>query len=414
MIVIIGAGPAGIAAAVRARESGADVTIVDDNASPGGQIWRGQQDSKWFRRLRDAGPALIQRGQIVSGDASSQTLLVETPERAFELRYDDLILATGARELFLPFPGWTLPGVMGVGGLQAMAKSGLPLRGKRILVAGSGPLLLAGATYFRQQGAHVLRIAEQASRAALMGFALRLARHPGKLAQAARLRFGLPMVPVQTDCRVERAEGGTRVEEVHLRQGARTFAERVDYAAIGWGLRPNTQPAALFGCAADSSGVRVDESQRTSVRHVYAAGECTGVGGVDLSLTEGEIAGLAAAGELSAAGALLRRREQARHFGRLLAETFALREDLRDLPRTDTIVCRCEDVSFGQVRAHASFRAAKLHTRCGMGPCQGRICGASAEFLFGWKDESIRPPILPARIGSFVVGGGDGGTEPVG
>ena len=134
---------------------------------------------------------------------------------------------------------------------------------------------------------------------------------------------------------------------------------------------------------------------------VYCAGESTGIGGLELSLVEGEIAGLVAAGKTEAARALFSRREKQRKFARLLNRTFALRDELKVLPTSETIVCRCEDVTFERLRQHSSWRAAKLQTRCGMGPCQGRVCGGAVEFLFGWRAESVRPPILPVRVESL-------------
>ena len=373
MIVIVGAGPAGMAAARRARECGADVTVIDDNRAPGGQIWRGEG------RSLAPGVRFVNSARVVAGDATAKTLLVETEEGARVVSYDRLILATGGRELFLPFPGWTLPGIFGVGGLQALAKSGLPLRRKRILVAGSGPLLLAGADYFRRSGAEVVLIAEQASAASLARFGVELIRHPAKLLQAARLQTGLLGVPSKRGCWVDAAEGRGRVERVRLRQGARTFVEEVDYAAIAWGLVPNTELAALLG-----------------------TGSLAGTGGAELSVIEGEIAGLTAAGREDLARRLYPRQRKALRFARAVDKAFALRPELRSLPEPATIVCRCEDVPFERLQACGSFRAAKLHTRCGMGPCQGRICGPAARFLFGWRDDSVRPPILPARVGTLA------------
>jgi NADPH-dependent 2,4-dienoyl-CoA reductase/sulfur reductase-like enzyme len=152
-----------MAAAVRAHECGAKVTLIDDNPATGGQIWRGGGHSVWFEHLRDAHVQTLTGAQVVSGDADAKTLLVEHGHRAQEVPYDKLILATGARELFLPFPGWTLPGIFGVGGLQALAKSGWPIRGKRIVVAGTGPLLLAVAVYLRTRWACSWRLPASSS-----------------------------------------------------------------------------------------------------------------------------------------------------------------------------------------------------------------------------------------------------------
>src|SRR5205085_5077635 len=128
----------------------------------------------------------------------------------------------------------------------------------------------------------------------------------------------------------------------------------------------------------------------------------TGIGGLELSLVEGEIAGLAAAGKREEARKLFKLRDQQRRFARLLNETFALRDELKQLVQPETIVCRCEDVTFERLHVHDSWRAAKLQTRCGMGPCQGRVCGSAVEFLFGWHAESVRPPVLPVRLESLL------------
>jgi hypothetical protein len=142
----------------------------------------------------------------------------------------------------------------------------------------------------------------------------------------------------------------------------------------------------------------VSEFQQTTVERIFCAGEPTGIGGVDLALVEGQIAGLAATGRASEARTLFLKREKFRRFARLLDETFCLRSELRSLPSSNTLICRCEDVSYLRLREHTSWRAAKLHTRCGMGACQGRICGPATQFLFKWSPDSVRPPVFPARV----------------
>ena len=135
---------------------------------------------------------------------------------------------------------------------------------------------------------------------------------------------------------------------------------------------------------------------------VYSAGEATGIGGLELALVEGRIAGYAAADLPEKARALFAERARLRRFARGLERAFALRAELRALPEPETVVCRCEDVSLARMQAYRAWRPAKLQTRCGMGPCQGRICGAAAEFLLGWGMESVRPPVLPARVESLM------------
>jgi hypothetical protein len=136
---------------------------------------------------------------------------------------------------------------------------------------------------------------------------------------------------------------------------------------------------------------------------IYCAGEPTGIGGLDLSLAEGQIAGLAAAGHHDGARALLQGRRKLDEFAAALSKTFALRDELRNLPDRETFVCRCEDVTLGQLLRHNSWRSAKLHSRCGMGPCQGRICGPAVDFLFGWQLESVRPPLMPVRVETLAL-----------
>ncbi len=158
----------------------------------------------------------------------------------------------------------------------------------------------------------------------------------------------------------------------------------------------------LMGCAVDGGFVKVDEWQGSSVKGVFCAGEPTGIGGVEAALVEGEIAGLAAAGVAEKARVLLKRRDATRRFARLLDRVYGLNPELRKLADAETIVCRCEDVTMGEVRAHSSWREAKLQARMGMGACQGRVCGAACEFLFGWGMESVRPPIQPTSVGNLV------------
>ena len=402
-VLIIGAGPAGLAAAYRAAQAGLRVTVVDDNPAAGGQIWRGglakpvsREAQAWFEKIRSVDIEFI-NGARVFQQPKAGTLLAETSEGVIELNYDSLVLATGACERFLPFPGWTLPNVMGAGGLQALVKTGLPMEGKRVVVAGSGPLLLAVAAYLRTRGAEVLLIAEQASQLRLAKFGLGLV---GKMSQAFSLKRQLRGVKYLSGCWVTAAHGDGKLESVTLNRGG----ERVqcDYLACGFHLVPNVELAELLGCVVENGSVKVDQYQQTSVANVYSAGEATGIGGLELSLTEGEIAGLAIAGKHEEARSLFPVRVRQRKFARLLNDTFALRDELRQLPAPETIVCRCEDVMFARLREHDSWRAAKLQTRCGMGPCQGRVCGAAVEFLFDWRAESVRPPVLPVRVESLI------------
>lgn len=410
-IAIVGAGPAGLAAAqAAAGASGTAIAVIDDNPHAGGQIWRGgpqhSGDARaaqlWAELKQADNVRFFSSARVLLPSAPGQ-LLVETPDAAFTLGYRKLILATGARERLLPFPGWTLPGVFGAGGMQALAKGGFPVAGKRIVVAGSGPLLLAVAATLTARGAQVVAIVEQARWQRAARFALSLAATPGKLLQAIRLRRQLAGIRYHLHSHVLRAEGEQKLTEVVLQIGSRQQAIACDYLACGFGLIPNAEAASAFGCAVADGAVQVDRWQQTSVADLYCAGESSGIGGVDLALVEGKIAGLAAAGDLAQAAQLVAARRRWQAFAARLARAFALRDELRQLADADTIVCRCEDVRHGDLQQQSSWRSAKLHTRCGMGPCQGRICGGATDFLYGWTQDSVRVPLTPARIGSLLA-----------
>lgn len=410
-VLVVGAGPAGIAAACCAAEAGARVGIVDNNARPGGQIWRGEtrdshltEAANWLRKLADSRAEILAPMEVFAQPEAGR-LAATSSDGACELSYEKLILCTGARERFLPFPGWTLPNVMGAGGLQAVVKSGMDITGKKVVIAGSGPLLLAVAAHLRVHGADVRTIAEQAPWSRLIRFGMALASRGRKISQAFQLKKQLSRIAFRAGCWVAAAEGNGKVESVTLRTERKTWKESCDYLACGFHLVPNTELASLLGCELRAGFVRIDDFQESSVAGIYCAGEPTGIGGLELSIAEGQIAGCAAAGQRERAQKYFGERKSQRRFSMALERAFMLRDELRPLPRAETIVCRCEDVKFGRLREQSSWRAAKLQTRCGMGPCQGRVCGPAAEFLFGWKAESARPPIFPVAVESLAATG---------
>jgi NADPH-dependent 2,4-dienoyl-CoA reductase/sulfur reductase-like enzyme len=291
---------------------------------------------------------------------------------------------------------------MGAGGLQALVKGGLPVEGRSVVVAGSGPLLLAVAAYLKRKGAQVALIAEQAPYSRLFPFALNLLAEPAKLREAVRLRWQLGGIRYRAGCWPVAAEGKGKLERITFSDGRRTWRQPCDYLACGFGLVPNLELPWLFGCEIEGGAVKVDQHQQTTIPGVFCAGETTGVGGLDLALAEGQIAGWTAAGRPERAREFFAARGKALRFKKSLDQAFALRDELKAIAASETFVCRCEDVPLGRLRRHGSWREAKLQTRCGMGPCQGRVCGPAVEFLLGWKAESVRPPILPTSLGRLA------------
>lgn len=407
-VAVVGLGPAGIAAAVRAAEAGARVVALDEAFSSGGQIWRGyvakprrspRLARRWHKRLGRL-PAeacrILTRTSVVDSPAPGVLTGVNEAE-VVRVEAATIVVATGARERFLPFPGWTRPGVLGVGGAQALVKSGASVKGRRVVVAGSGPLLLPVAATLARAGARVVAVLEQAPLSRIWDFAKGLG--PGKLLEAALYRVAFPRAPYRPGTWITAVTGPElEVEAVTITDGRRSWSERCDLVASAYGLVPNLELPRLLGCRVEAGVLVVNEVQLTSVPEVFAAGEPTGIGGADLALVEGEIAGLAAAGRRGEALALRPRRQRLEAFARRLRETFALRPELRDLAKPETIACRCEDVPLDRLRPQWTPRQAKLYTRVGMGACQGRVCGAALEFLFGWPADTVRPPLVPVTL----------------
>jgi D-hydroxyproline dehydrogenase subunit alpha len=418
-VLVVGAGPAGIAAATAAASHGQTVSLLDDNPAAGGQIWRGGREAKHLRgssaedtakknalqKLASSGATLLPGHRVFDAPApATLQALKETADgsEVVSFRYDHLILATGARERFLPFPGWTLPGVFGAGGLQALVKGGFPVQGKRIAVAGSGPLLLAVAAHLREFGAHVTSVSEQASISQLAPFAASLWSHPAKIFQGIGYRRALGKALYRTGCWPVSATANKStglLQSIHLTDGAKTWEEPCDLLACGFHLVPNTELALLLGCRLHEDFVQVNHLQQTSVAKIYCVGEPTGIAGLDAALLQGEIAGLACSGKPT--GHLRARNVAEQKFARRLEKAFRLRSELRSLATPDTIVCRCEDVTHAILSDRIGWTDAKLQTRCGMGPCQGRICGPAVETIFGWKPQSVRPPLFPVPLNAL-------------
>ncbi len=410
-VLVIGGGPAGIAATVRATEASARVVLLDESPQVGGQIWRHRTREglpasarTWLKRLDASGARIMRETSVVDvrDDGDALTITAERNGVPVIVHARAIVLATGARERFVPFPGWTLPGVIGVGAAQALLKAGLSFAGKRVVIAGSGPLLLPVASSLRAAGAHVLLVAEQASRRQVARFALGLLTRPATLVQAARYRTSFMGTPYRLGEWVSAARGDSSVREVDITNGTSTRVIECDVLCAAVGLVPNVELAQLLGCAISEGAVVTDDGLRTSRAGVYCAGETTGIGGVELAIVEGALAGVSASRRETDAR-LVARRAALRMTAARMERTFAPRAELRALAKRDTVVCRCEDVTLGAIDPNWSMRKAKLYTRAGMGPCQGRVCGAALEFLYGWPADTVRLPSAPALVSTLTA-----------
>jgi NADPH-dependent 2,4-dienoyl-CoA reductase/sulfur reductase-like enzyme len=425
-IAVIGAGPAGLAAAVTAAAAGPRVALVDAAPRPGGQYYRhrpaapedGAHESPVFAGLRERLDAVaylpghrvwhIEPGFVVHALASEAGEAGEAGERAVTIRAARLVLAPGAYDRALPFPGWELPGVLTAGAAQALIKGSGVTPGARAVVAGTGPFLLPVAAGLAAAGSTVAGVFE-ANRP--FGFGAALARHPDRLAEGAGYLAALARarVPYMMGRTVIAAHGDDSVAAVTVARldiawrpiaGTERRVE-CDTVAVGYGFTPQLELPLQVGCATGMAAdgtlvVDVDAAQRTSVPGVYAAGEVTGIGGAQLALVEGELAGRAAALSAGAAAAtsadakgvrrLLARRRRLRAFAAALRAAYAVRPGWPAWLRADTVICRCEEVPYERLTTAADLgatdpRAVKLLSRAGMGWCQGRVCGHATAAL---------------------------------
>jgi NADPH-dependent 2,4-dienoyl-CoA reductase/sulfur reductase-like enzyme len=424
-IAVLGAGPAGLAAAAAAHRAGARVTLVDSASRVGGQYWRHRAGDDGPRTPVDFRPghAIWHVERTADGFTTHTT--------AGEIRSATVIVATGAHDRVLPFPGWTLPGVFTAGGAQALLKGHGVLAGDRVVVAGTGPFLLPVATALAAAGARVPGVFEAGSPLRFARRPAAVLRNPARLAEAAGYLRALwrHRIPFHTRTTVVAAHGEDRVRAVTVAALDRAWrvvagSEReveCDAVAVGYGFTPQLEIPLQLGCAthlgADGSLVATaDDRQRASVPGVYLAGEVCGVGGAQLSHVEGELAGGHAAGAVP--GTRLRRRRAAlASFAAALHRTYPVEAGWRTWLTDDTVVCRCEEVTAGHVRravgelGASDPRAVKLLARPGMGLCQGRVCGFATACLVagdrpvtaaGLLGMSARPIAAPIPLGSLA------------
>ncbi|MCX5302911.1 NAD(P)/FAD-dependent oxidoreductase [Streptomyces sp. NBC_00160] len=446
-MAVVGAGPAGLAAAVTAAGLGLRVALLDAGDRPGGQFYRHPAPGLGAARpeaLHHGWAAFATREAALRAHESAGrithlaghhvwTVVPSTgaptaewtlhaiaghapEERAAAVTARAVLIATGAYERQLPFPGWTLPGVVGAGGAQAMLKGGLVLPGKRVVVAGSGPLLLAVAGSLAAAGAAVPAVVEAGAYTAYAGRVPALLRNPGKLVEAAGYGGALARhhVRLLTRHAVTEAHGTGRVEAVTVARLDRDWrplsgtARRIpcDALAVGHGLVPQLELATGLGCATRQApdgtvALVLDAEQRTSVPGIWSAGETGGIGGAQLAMIEGELAAHSVAGALPGGrlARLTRRRARLRAFADAMAAAHRPGEGWTGWLRDDAVVCRCEEVPAGRIREAADdlgardARTVKLLTRAGMGWCQGRMCGPAVAALAGQEPAADRRPL---------------------
>ncbi|MGW0517361.1 FAD-dependent oxidoreductase [Crossiella sp. NPDC003009] len=428
-VVVVGAGPAGLAAAWAAASAGAPVLLVDSGTAVGGQ----------YRRQSGVRAALVPAHPLVEWWPETSVWAVEPVPGGHRLRLQTgaadapgramstvdtqaLVVATGAYDRVLPFPGWDLPGVYTAGAAQALAKGQGVAVGRRVLVGGTGPFLLPVAGSLLEVGSRVVGLVEANGVSSAVGWARDPLGALGKVGELAGYGAVLARgrVPVRFGAAVVAAHGESRVQAVtvaRLDAGWRVVAgsERVvelDAVCLGFGFTAQLELAVSAGCRIEDGAVLVDSAQRTSVPGVFAAGEVTGIAGAGPASAEGTVAGCAAAARLgrtvAAPVAALRLVRDGRRFGRALAAAYPVRKGWRTWLSADTVVCRCEEVRMSDLCAAVAqgalgMRAVKLVSRAGLGLCQGRVCGRNVGELTGTPFTQNRPIAVPVRLSDLAA-----------
>jgi len=432
-LAVVGAGPAGMSAAVTAADAGCRVAVLDLSGRPGGQFWRwgpatadGRFHHDWarfaaleerFRRHQQAGGIDYRSGHFVFAlqlaSPSPPAFLVhavadERSRVGVSLTARRVLVATGAYDRQLPVPGWTLPGVMAAGAAQALLKGSGVAPGRRVVVAGTGPFLLPVAAGLVRAGARVVAVAEASEPLDYLRRPRVLAGSWRKLPEAVSYLTVLARyrVPLLRRHAVIEAAGQGRLEQVTLARVDRDWrvvegTERrveADVLAAGYGFLPQVELLADAGASlhSDVDGslvAAVGTDQQTAVSGLFAAGETTGVGGAELAGLEGAAAGAAVAAGLGRPVALpdasaRRRAAGLRRFAAVMQAVHGVQSGWTGWPNAETVVCRCEEVTLADLRAAQDLgaddtRSIKVLARPGMGWCQGRMCAHAVGALLG-------------------------------
>lgn len=451
-IVIVGAGPAGLAAATSLAEYGLAVTLLDDNRQAGGQVWRtgpadapdtlAYRDARGdeFRvRLAQAGPAIDYRPghEIVAIDRDLRLWVNTGAGDVASLKPKGLLLATGAVEVVAPVPGWTRPGVYGLGGLQALVKSSRVVPTGPLVLAGAGPLLRLVAVQLAALEVNLVAVVDAAGWPT-PGQLAGMATSPKSLAKGLMYEWELMRrgIPILRNSMVVAVNGGDAVEEVEIasvdsdwrpRNGTRRLIP-ARILGLGFGVRPNVELTGLAGSEhvyEDSRGgwhaTRTDTLE-TSIPNLFVAGDGGGINGVEAALHEGTIVAAELARRFGKAGALDARAAQARvalagltRFRDAVAAWSNPRPGIFTAATPGTMICRCEDVTRAKIDAaltagYTKLAPLKMNTRAGMGLCQGRTCAPAIQHLAAAQSgrtlaqiglPTTRVPVRPVPLGAI-------------
>lgn len=454
-VAIIGAGPAGLAAALTARDAGLAVTVLDEGAAPGGQIYRdaesaGGRGETWLNLLGEdyaKGIDLVRRFRACGADYRPEHAVFDIspdgglgvigPAGASWMQARRVVIATGAMERPVAVPGWTLPGVMGAGAAQTLLKSAAMAPDAPTVIAGSGPLIYLVARQLLLAGANLTAVLETTPRGNYRRAAPLLAR---AMLSGRELRKGLSwrreikkgVRVFRTGVRSIRIEGTGKAEAVTFAAGGGARRLDCELVLLHEGVVPNVQLSMAAGIKHEFSELQAcwrpvaDADGRTSVPAILVCGDGAGIAGADLAVEAGRLTGLAAARDLEAISrdsaeqkgkaprALIARKATLRRF---LDTLYRPREEVLAPPDDETMVCRCEEVTAGELRKIAAMgcpgpNQAKAFSRCGMGPCQGRMCAltsvailarASGRGIAETGHVRIRPPIKPVTVGELAA-----------
>jgi NADPH-dependent 2,4-dienoyl-CoA reductase/sulfur reductase-like enzyme len=459
-VAIVGSGFSGIVAANRLADHNLNVVLLDENIHIGGQILRtiperlGAHTASESDKVRKTGFRFIDNIKQKKITVMNQTvvlaiypereLLVEKDEkRVFTIKPEIILFATGARERFLPFKGWTLPGVISTGAVQVLMKSSGILFSKKILIGGSGLFLFAVAHDFVKNGGRVIGVLEQTPMIGKLALLAQASHQFSKLTEGARYisKLFFSRVPIRHRTKIIEARGDQYLREVltakvdqkgAVREGSETIY-KTNALAIGYGFTPNIELAQLAGCELEYKEgkggwvVKVRDDLETSIQNIYAAGEITGIAGALKSLNEGALVALSILKTLGKLDEreflpqfqrLATQRKHHLRFGNYFNAFYKIPDEAINLIPDETVICRCEDVTMGDIRNALSngFQtpgAIKRATRIGMGRCQGRICGSVLyDIVAAYTKKpgskipllSVRPPVKPVSLGSLAAG----------